>query len=110
MPNFTIGVLFVSVRPSLRYIQVFMWPPEILPLMPIFLSPIRTTFSEFAAKHSKDPRFKAIEKMKDREAMFTEIMTALRKKDKEESKNKVEKVCHRLPTTILKCPLESTGC
>ncbi len=86
------------------------WPPEILPLMPIFLSPIRTTFSEFAAKHSKDPRFKAIEKMKDREAMFTEIMTALRKKDKEESKNKVEKVCHRLPTTILKCPLESTGC
>uniref|UniRef100_A0A8C1Z6A8 Transcription elongation regulator 1 n=1 Tax=Cyprinus carpio TaxID=7962 RepID=A0A8C1Z6A8_CYPCA len=52
----------------------------------------RTTFSEFAAKHSKDPRFKAIEKMKDREAMFTEFMTALRKKDKEDSKNKVEKV------------------
>uniref|UniRef100_A0A672RGG7 Transcription elongation regulator 1 n=1 Tax=Sinocyclocheilus grahami TaxID=75366 RepID=A0A672RGG7_SINGR len=52
----------------------------------------RTTFSEFAAKHSKDPRFKAIEKMKDREAMFTELMTALRKKDKEDSKNKVEKV------------------
>ncbi|XP_016307321.1 transcription elongation regulator 1 [Sinocyclocheilus anshuiensis] len=53
---------------------------------------IRTTFSEFAAKHSKDPRFKAIEKMKDREAMFTEFMTALRKKDKDDSKNKVEKV------------------
>ncbi|XP_059398737.1 transcription elongation regulator 1-like [Carassius carassius] len=53
---------------------------------------MRTTFSEFAAKHSKDPRFKAIEKMKDREAIFTEFMTALRKKDKEDSKNKVEKV------------------
>ncbi|KAI7795929.1 putative transcription elongation regulator 1 [Triplophysa rosa] len=53
---------------------------------------IRTTFSEFAAKHVKDPRFKAIEKMKDREAMFTEFMIALRKKDKEDSKNKVEKV------------------
>ncbi|XP_067280633.1 transcription elongation regulator 1 [Pseudorasbora parva] len=53
---------------------------------------IRTTFSEFAAKHSKDPRFKAIEKMKDRETMFIEFMTALRKKDKEDSKNKVEKV------------------
>lgn len=53
----------------------------------------RTTFSEFAAKHVKDPRFKAIEKMKDREAMFTEFMTAWRKKDKEDSKNKVEKVC-----------------
>ncbi|XP_077052153.1 transcription elongation regulator 1 isoform X5 [Siphateles boraxobius] len=53
---------------------------------------IRTTFSEFAAKHSKDPRFKAIEKMKDRETMFTEFMAALRKKDKDDSKNKVEKV------------------
>ncbi|XP_055037163.2 transcription elongation regulator 1 [Misgurnus anguillicaudatus] len=53
---------------------------------------IRTTFSEFAAKHAKDPRFKAIEKMKDREAMFIEFMTAFRKKDKEDSKNKVEKV------------------
>uniref|UniRef100_A0A673M0A1 Transcription elongation regulator 1 n=1 Tax=Sinocyclocheilus rhinocerous TaxID=307959 RepID=A0A673M0A1_9TELE len=52
----------------------------------------RTTFTEFAAKHSKDPRFKAIEKMKDREAMFTEFMTALRKKGKGDSKNKVEKV------------------
>lgn len=52
----------------------------------------RTTFSEFAAKHSKDPRFKAIEKMKDREVMFTEFMTAFRKKDKEDSKNKVDKV------------------
>lgn len=52
----------------------------------------RTTFSEFAAKHSKDPRFKAIEKMKDREVMFTEYMTAFRKKDKEDSKNKVDKV------------------
>ncbi|XP_065143305.1 transcription elongation regulator 1 [Paramisgurnus dabryanus] len=53
---------------------------------------IRTTFSEFAAKHAKDPRFKAIEKMKDREVMFIEFMTAFRKKDKEDSKNKVEKV------------------
>ncbi|XP_051533405.1 transcription elongation regulator 1-like isoform X2 [Myxocyprinus asiaticus] len=53
---------------------------------------IRTTFSEFAAKHAKDPRFKAIEKMKDREAMFTEFMIAWRKKDKEDSKNKVDKV------------------
>lgn len=70
--------------------------------MLISLSPFRTTFSEFAAKHSKDPRFKAIEKMKDRETMFTEFMIALRKKDKEDSKNKVEKVCQRPPTTTLK--------
>ncbi|XP_060791869.1 transcription elongation regulator 1 isoform X1 [Neoarius graeffei] len=53
---------------------------------------VRTTFSEFASKHGKDPRFKAIDKMKDREAMFTEFMTAFRKREKEESKNKGEKV------------------
>lgn len=75
----------------------------------ISLLPSRTTFSEFAAKHSKDPRFKAIEKMKDRETMFTEFMAALRKKDKEDSKNKVEKVCHRPPTTTLKSSLALTG-
>ncbi|XP_036404133.1 transcription elongation regulator 1-like isoform X2 [Megalops cyprinoides] len=53
---------------------------------------IRTTFSEFASKHSKDSRFKAIEKMKDREAIFTEFMNALRKKEKEDSKSRGEKV------------------
>uniref|UniRef100_A0A3B3QSQ0 Transcription elongation regulator 1 n=1 Tax=Paramormyrops kingsleyae TaxID=1676925 RepID=A0A3B3QSQ0_9TELE len=52
----------------------------------------RTTFSEFAAKHAKDARFKAIEKMKDREAIFTEFMIALRKKEKEDSKSRGEKV------------------
>ncbi|KAL4631262.1 transcription elongation regulator 1 isoform X1 [Arapaima gigas] len=53
---------------------------------------IRMTFSEFASKHAKDARFKAIEKMKDREVMFTEFMTALRKKEKEDSKSRGEKV------------------
>uniref|UniRef100_A0A8C9SBK5 Transcription elongation regulator 1 n=1 Tax=Scleropages formosus TaxID=113540 RepID=A0A8C9SBK5_SCLFO len=52
----------------------------------------RTTFSEFASKHAKDLRFKAIEKMKDREAIFIEFMIALRKKEKEDSKNRGEKV------------------
>lgn len=50
------------------------------------------TFSEFASKHAKDARFKAIEKMKDREAMFIEFMTALRKKEREDSKSRGEKV------------------
>lgn len=52
----------------------------------------RMTFSEFAAKHARDSRFKAIEKMKDREAIYVEFMTALRKKEKEDSKNRAEKV------------------
>uniref|UniRef100_A0A8C1AQR3 Transcription elongation regulator 1 n=1 Tax=Cyprinus carpio carpio TaxID=630221 RepID=A0A8C1AQR3_CYPCA len=53
---------------------------------------VRTTFSEFASKHAKDSRFKAVEKMKDREAIFNEYMTAFRKKEKENSKNRGEKV------------------
>lgn len=57
-----------------------------------FASFFRTTFSEFAAKHARDTRFKAIEKMKDRETIFTEFMTSLRKKEKENSKNRGEKV------------------
>lgn len=60
--------------------------------LPLFFYIFRTTFSEFAAKHAKDMRFKAIEKMKDREAIFTEFMTSLRKKEKENSKNRGEKV------------------
>uniref|UniRef100_A0A673I0T3 Transcription elongation regulator 1-like n=1 Tax=Sinocyclocheilus rhinocerous TaxID=307959 RepID=A0A673I0T3_9TELE len=53
---------------------------------------VRTTFSEFASKHAKDSRFKAVEKMKDREVIFNEYMMAFRKKEKENSKNRGEKV------------------
>ncbi|XP_049598678.1 transcription elongation regulator 1 isoform X4 [Syngnathus scovelli] len=52
----------------------------------------RTTFSEFASKHGRDPRFKSIDKMKDREAIFVEHMTALKKRDKDDSKSRGEKV------------------
>lgn len=52
----------------------------------------RTTFSEFAVKHGRDPRFKTIEKMKDREAIFIEYITAMRKREKEDSKSRGEKV------------------
>ncbi|XP_068456320.1 transcription elongation regulator 1 isoform X8 [Clinocottus analis] len=52
----------------------------------------RTTFSEFAVKHGRDPRFKTIEKMKDREAIFLEFITAIRKREKEDSKSRGEKV------------------
>ncbi|MEQ2209511.1 hypothetical protein XENOCAPTIV_000052, partial [Xenoophorus captivus] len=53
---------------------------------------LQTTFSEFAMKHGRDPRFKAIDKMKDREAIFIEFMTVMRKRDKEDSKTRGEKV------------------
>ncbi|XP_061412380.1 transcription elongation regulator 1-like isoform X9 [Lethenteron reissneri] len=52
----------------------------------------RSNFSEFAAKFGKESRFKAVEKMKDREALFVEYVTALKKKEKESAKSKMEKV------------------
>lgn len=59
-----------------------------------FVSPFafRTTFSEFAMKHGRDLRFKNIDKMKDREAIFVEFMTAMKKREKEDSKSRGEKV------------------
>lgn len=68
-------------------------PAEIaLPQLAHLLFCYRATFSEFAAKHAKDSRFKAIEKMKDREALFNEFVAAARKKEKEDSKTRGEKV------------------
>ena len=60
----------------------------------------RSSFSDFASKYSKDSRFKAIEKMREREQMFTDYLTELKKasKHKEDhhrhssSKSKAEKV------------------
>lgn len=61
----------------------------------------RTTFSEFAVKYGRDPRFKTIEKMKDREAIFVEFMTAMRKREKEDSKTRGEKVSLTTYTMLL---------
>ncbi|XP_008331387.2 transcription elongation regulator 1 isoform X2 [Cynoglossus semilaevis] len=52
----------------------------------------RTTFSEFAMRHGRDPRFKSIDKMKDREAIYIEFITAMKKRDKEDTKSRGEKV------------------
>ena len=37
------------------------------------------SFSEFAAKYGKDDRFKAVEKMREREQMFTEYLGEIKK-------------------------------
>ncbi|XP_078267929.1 transcription elongation regulator 1-like isoform X2 [Rhinoraja longicauda] len=52
----------------------------------------RSTFSDFASKFGKDSRFKAIEKMKDRESMFIEFIASMRKREKEDSKSRTEKI------------------
>jgi len=52
----------------------------------------RKGFSEFASRHSRDPRFRAIEKMRDREQLFNEYVKEAKKKKDEEARNKSEKI------------------
>lgn len=52
----------------------------------------RTTFSEFAQKHGRDQRFKGIDKMREREALFNEFMLQVRKQAKQDTMAKSEKV------------------
>lgn len=52
-------------------------------------------FSEFAMKHAREPRFKAIEKMKDREQLFNEFLQESKKKQDEEQRSKADKVWGR---------------
>ena len=55
-------------------------------------SSFRSSFSEFAAKYAKDERFKGIEKMREREALFSDYCSDLRRKEKEEKSLQREKV------------------
>ena len=50
------------------------------------------SFSEFAARYAKDERFKAIEKTKDRESLFNDYLSDLRKIEKEEKYAEKEKL------------------
>lgn len=52
----------------------------------------RSSFSDFASKYSKDERFKAIEKMRERESLFQDHLSELRKREKEEKQREREKV------------------
>lgn len=44
----------------------------------------RSLFSEFSARHGKDERFKAIEKLKERESLFNDYKSELRNREKED--------------------------
>lgn len=55
----------------------------------------RSSFSDFASKYGKEERFKAIEKMREREALFSDFVSDLRRKEKEEKSHQKEKVCMR---------------
>ncbi len=51
----------------------------------------RSTFNEFASRHSKDERFRAVEKIRDREAWFHEYVQELKTRDKDGSNRHSEK-------------------
>ena len=53
---------------------------------------LRMSFSEFTSKASKDPRFKLIEKAREREGMYNEFMIDYRKNQKQRIKALSNKV------------------
>ena len=52
----------------------------------------KSSFSDFAAKYSKDDRFRNIEKMRERESLFDEFLLEVRRREKEEKVAKREQV------------------
>ncbi|CAB3367370.1 Hypothetical predicted protein [Cloeon dipterum] len=50
----------------------------------------KSTFSDFAQKHGKDERFKNIEKMRERESLFNEYIVEVRRKEKDDKKQRRE--------------------
>jgi len=45
----------------------------------------RSTFNEFASRHSKDERFRAVERIRDRESWFHEYVQELKTREKDGS-------------------------
>ncbi|XP_059608869.1 transcription elongation regulator 1 [Phlebotomus argentipes] len=52
----------------------------------------KSSFSDFVQRFSKDDRFKAIEKVREREGLFNEFIVDLRKREKEDKIHKKEQV------------------
>ena len=51
----------------------------------------RSTFNEFASRHSKDQRFRVVEKLRDRESYFHEYIQELRTREKDGSHRRTDK-------------------
>lgn len=52
----------------------------------------RMMFSEFAGKYGREPRFKAVDKMKEREALYNEFLKEAKHKKTTEAKERNAKV------------------
>lgn len=51
----------------------------------------RTTFHEFSSRHSKDERFRAVERIRDRETWFHDYVQELKTREKEGSSRHSDK-------------------
>jgi len=60
---------------------------------------IRSTFSEFASKWARDPRFRAIEKMRERETLFSEFILEVRRQEESQTRGQIERVS--MPNLII---------
>ena len=52
----------------------------------------RSSFNDFASKHGKDERYRGVDKLRDREDLFKEFVSELRRKEKDESRQQKDKV------------------
>ena len=60
--------------------------------VPYIMTIFRSVFSDFAVKYSKDDRYRNIEKMRDREHMFSEYIQEIKKNEKEKDRLAKDKV------------------
>ena len=75
-----VGRAFSPQLPALYTLFRIVCKCVLLSLSPfLFLLYIRSSFSEFAQRNAKDERFKAVEKMREREQLFSEYLQELKK-------------------------------
>ncbi|CAI4232230.1 unnamed protein product [Auanema sp. JU1783] len=60
----------------------------------------KSSFSSFTSKFGKDPRYKCVDKMRDKEDLFNDFVGDLHKKEKEEKREKREKAKKEFVTLL----------
>lgn len=56
----------------------------------------RSSFSEFSQRNAKEERYRAIEKVRERESLFNEFIVEVRRREKEDKQLRKEQVCFGL--------------
>lgn len=59
-----------------------------------FFFHFRSNFSDFCSRYSREERYKGIEKMRERENLFNDFLSELRRREKDEKHLKKEQVSY----------------